>query len=280
MADVFALPELLEMILLLLPMKDLLFAQRVPRYWNLVINNFKQIGEALFLKPFAASKAPVDSRLLRVYEAANSFPASYLECKARCSAGFYIPVSDGGEETTQPQRGGQLIALNVLLCGHTSGTSFDYPRVEVDKSKPVIRPSCERMFIVQPPIVATIVLNHTNSRHNAVTSIGANSGSCLRVENLEIPLHSVFTHAMVARANLRSCAAGVSSIVRACGGGRSTPRSNSTGMRGSWMLKCSSANDLCATRSKEEASKPDKRTKKIGMMTKEALQISGIDFSK
>ena len=59
-------PELLEMILLRLPMYHLLFAQKVCRGWHVAINSFKSIRQALFLEPGVVVDAPCEARLERV----------------------------------------------------------------------------------------------------------------------------------------------------------------------------------------------------------------------
>lgn len=48
--EVFAIPELLESILLLLPTEDLLISQRVSRTWKTTIDGSKRLRQALFVE--------------------------------------------------------------------------------------------------------------------------------------------------------------------------------------------------------------------------------------
>jgi len=58
---VFAVTEQLEAVLLQLPMKDLLFAQKVCKRWQTVIRASDPVQKALFLKPGVAADAPKDA---------------------------------------------------------------------------------------------------------------------------------------------------------------------------------------------------------------------------
>ncbi|KAK5709529.1 hypothetical protein LTR17_019683 [Elasticomyces elasticus] len=58
---VLMLPELLEIILLDLPTRDLLFAQKVCRTWKQVIDTTKSIQKALYLMPGTTSDVHVDA---------------------------------------------------------------------------------------------------------------------------------------------------------------------------------------------------------------------------
>ena len=50
-AQVFDTTELLEMILYKLPIRDLLFAQRIAKQWKAVIDNSVKLQQALFFRP-------------------------------------------------------------------------------------------------------------------------------------------------------------------------------------------------------------------------------------
>lgn len=50
-ATLASVPELVEIILLQLPLRDVLFAQRVDRTWHAIIANSPQLQRALFFKP-------------------------------------------------------------------------------------------------------------------------------------------------------------------------------------------------------------------------------------
>ncbi|KAI7298394.1 hypothetical protein KC315_g18061 [Hortaea werneckii] len=60
-AKVFTTVELLEAILLELPMKDILRAQQVCKHWKQVIAGSNAIKKALFMRPGTAAEAAVDS---------------------------------------------------------------------------------------------------------------------------------------------------------------------------------------------------------------------------
>ncbi|KAI7201042.1 hypothetical protein KC343_g15253 [Hortaea werneckii] len=60
-AKVFKIIELLEAILLELPMKDLLRTQQVRKHWKQVIVGSNAIQKALFMRPGGAAEAAVDS---------------------------------------------------------------------------------------------------------------------------------------------------------------------------------------------------------------------------
>jgi hypothetical protein len=68
--SVLALPELLESILLHLPLKDLLFAQKVSRQWQTVIATSPPIQQALFFAPGQVKDAAVDATTIQ----AEDFP--------------------------------------------------------------------------------------------------------------------------------------------------------------------------------------------------------------
>ena len=57
-AQVFDTTELLEMILYKLPVKDLLFAQRVAKQWKAAIDNSVKLQQALFFRPVPVGPSP------------------------------------------------------------------------------------------------------------------------------------------------------------------------------------------------------------------------------
>jgi hypothetical protein len=63
---VLATAELLELILLNLPIKDILFAQKVCKQWKQLIDSSPLLQQALFLKPAPASSAAIDSKTLNL----------------------------------------------------------------------------------------------------------------------------------------------------------------------------------------------------------------------
>ncbi|KAK5681210.1 hypothetical protein LTS10_006972 [Elasticomyces elasticus] len=111
---VLMLPELLEIILLDLPTRDLLFAQKVCRTWKEVIDTTKSIQKALYLVPGTTSDVHVDAAHQHLV---TSTPAT---------------------------------AINPLLVSTKSaGHSQLYLRQEVMDAAP--ETSCRRMYLMQPP---------------------------------------------------------------------------------------------------------------------------------
>ncbi|GAB1741014.1 hypothetical protein NU219Hw_g6266t1 [Hortaea werneckii] len=68
-AKVLTTVELLEAILLGLPMKDLLRAQHVRDHWRQVIVGSNAIQKALFLRPGTAAEAAIDARCIEYIKA-------------------------------------------------------------------------------------------------------------------------------------------------------------------------------------------------------------------
>ncbi|KAK3637111.1 hypothetical protein LTR56_013843 [Elasticomyces elasticus] len=113
---VLMLPELLEIILLDLPTRDLLFAQKVCRTWKEVINTTKSIQKALYFVPGTLSDVHVDVDAAHQH-LITSTPAT---------------------------------AINPLLVAtNASGGSQLYLRQEVMNAAP--EASCRSMYLMQPP---------------------------------------------------------------------------------------------------------------------------------
>ncbi|KAK5732323.1 hypothetical protein LTR17_010637 [Elasticomyces elasticus] len=133
-AQVLALPELLETILLGLPIKDLLFAQKVCKTWKQIMGESTSIQRALFFKPGAAC----DVDLADKNRAKNVALVSVL--------------ADQG------------IALNPLLFQRgstytTKMTKFkNYFVLDGLAQKAESPASCLKMLMSQPPACMTAIL--------------------------------------------------------------------------------------------------------------------------
>ncbi|KAK5684570.1 hypothetical protein LTS10_004442 [Elasticomyces elasticus] len=124
-AQVVNLPELLEAILLELPTRDLLLAQRVCTNWRTAITTSPNLQKMLFFKPGAAN----DTRpTLRVYVDQTAI------------------------------HGADAVATNQLLI-------CNLPGLRPSENSPVVRrnvleawsdSSCHRMFITKPPMALTV----------------------------------------------------------------------------------------------------------------------------
>ncbi|KAK4961297.1 hypothetical protein LTR10_001787 [Elasticomyces elasticus] len=113
---VLMLPELLEIILLDLPTRDLLFAQKVCKTWKEVINTTKSIQKALYFLPGTLSDVHVDVDAAHQH-LITSTPAT---------------------------------AINPLLVA-TNATGGSQPYLRQEVLRAAIGSSCQNMYIMQPP---------------------------------------------------------------------------------------------------------------------------------
>ncbi|KAK4953338.1 hypothetical protein LTR10_009047 [Elasticomyces elasticus] len=120
--EVLNLPELLEIILLELPTRDLLLAQRVCITWKAAITSSPNIQRALFFRPGSAEDIYQDSEV-HIYA-----------------------------------RGGTSIAGNQLLLDKPVNliTPNHSPVIRQDTLDTNREPSCHRMFVTQPPVALHI----------------------------------------------------------------------------------------------------------------------------
>lgn len=150
--EVFGIPELAEMILLNLPMKDLLFAQLICRDIKNLIDSSTPIQRALFFLPGQATSAHFESKHM-------SAPFNWLH-----------EAKDGGF----PSEGG--VNVNPLLCRYRYAKpryyepgwyEFKVHQRALDAICSVAResergdntqvvPSCAKMYLTQPPIAISV----------------------------------------------------------------------------------------------------------------------------
>ncbi|KAK3623061.1 hypothetical protein LTR56_021814 [Elasticomyces elasticus] len=142
--NVLDLPELLENILLQLPMRDLLFAQKVCKTWKLTIDTTLSIQKALFFAPgmvkdiayIPPTHIPVPKWLGTPNSARREF--SYSDRLAAQECQSYIKSA-----------GIEGYALNPLLVSHNDGeVDFRHGPWYID-AEPM--GSWVRMFVTQPP---------------------------------------------------------------------------------------------------------------------------------
>ncbi|KAK5698014.1 hypothetical protein LTR97_006974 [Elasticomyces elasticus] len=107
--QVLHLPELLENILLRLPMKDLLFSQKVCRTWKAVVDTSPHIQEALFYTGDARDSTPTSAAKARAY---SGHPCRCSVCKFGNNGVLLNPLL-----MTSPENGGEVGGLRNLLNG-------------------------------------------------------------------------------------------------------------------------------------------------------------------
>ncbi|KAK3642145.1 hypothetical protein LTR22_016266 [Elasticomyces elasticus] len=127
MAKVFAIPELLEGVLLQLPFIDLLLSQRVCRAWHIAVTSSTKIQKALFLTP--GTKDDV---------------TPYEESK---SGQTYCCVLD------EVFRGCSSFTLNPLLKATNGKSNMHEVKLLLKHtfSNSCAEASCHRMLLTQPP---------------------------------------------------------------------------------------------------------------------------------
>ncbi|KAK5125826.1 hypothetical protein LTR85_012102 [Meristemomyces frigidus] len=130
MADkVLSITELSEGVLLALPMKDLLFAQKVCKHWKDVIDNSDMIQKALFFKHGVAADAAAD--------------ATIRTGSWRGRGGQPTPVLPHAQ-FHQAQRESWAEPDNVFSF-HGRALHYEfYDRNYIS--------SCQRMYVTQPPV--------------------------------------------------------------------------------------------------------------------------------
>jgi hypothetical protein len=83
---VFGVFELLEAILLNLPIKDLLFAQKISKNFNQVIKSSTPLQKALFFQPGNLEDAAVDAKIHYLDTAGRTSPSIRYSLHATTSA--------------------------------------------------------------------------------------------------------------------------------------------------------------------------------------------------
>lgn len=156
---VLELPELLERILLLVPMRDLLFSQRVSKFWQALIGNSLPLQQALFFKPIMKFK-PFTALLV------DRHPRKSYDGPCILQA-----VSPGGKHGIE--QGATLVAeANPLLVWQDRWfdeeihevcplalvrEAFRYQasimifNLPMEKQSSEMQPSWKRMYLSQPP---------------------------------------------------------------------------------------------------------------------------------
>ena len=152
----FAIPELLEAILLHLTTRDLLLSQRVAKNWKSTISASRLLRQALFLEPIPAQTAWI-ARLRRdeeVLEEPNTFELGKFTV-TQLPASQLPNIQDDEVTTTHTAL---HVRLNTLLHtrGHWKQLTLD-DRIErgeglrLGRTKSKIRGYGAEMFLTQPP---------------------------------------------------------------------------------------------------------------------------------
>ncbi|KAI6913429.1 hypothetical protein KC318_g9988 [Hortaea werneckii] len=171
---VFAIPELAEMILLNLPMKDLLLAQLICKDIKNLIDSSTPIQRALFFLPGEADSAHFESKHMSA--PFNLLPRIILFAKQNGPHGQAgARRVDERTDSRFPSKGG--VNVNPMLCRYCfvrdwcndrGWYEFQIPKgvvvaicsavgrkAERGESTPVV-PSFARMYFTQPPIAISV----------------------------------------------------------------------------------------------------------------------------
>ncbi|PQE28376.1 f-box domain protein [Rutstroemia sp. NJR-2017a BBW] len=144
---VFAIPELLELILLQLPFLDLVRAQMVSGSFYDVIESSTQLQQALFLRASPATSIPIPNPLLQPCANAQflDLRSSHIRCR-------YIHNPRG-------RRRNDSFTWPTVAARCDSKLRVDFTNKAVRRSEA----SWRRMLIVQPP-VAQLEINGPQAR--------------------------------------------------------------------------------------------------------------------
>ena len=155
-ARVFAIPELLEAILILLQPQDILISQRVARTWNKTIYGSKRIRQALFVEPEPVKRAWVSRLHVDDEEAgeSNSFKVGKYAV-TQISAKQLSQLQDVPNEHERISIKAQLNTM-LHVRGHWKHMTLD-DRIErgeglrLGRTKKNILGYGRQMFLTQPP---------------------------------------------------------------------------------------------------------------------------------
>lgn len=168
---VLELPELLERILLLVPMRDLLLSQRVSKFWQALIANSLSLQQALFFKP-AKNFEPFIALLVDEHRDKDSAQGP---CLVGGVADIDVECYEEGIEWTSVAEANPLLPWdNPWFQASTDGQSRsevvrsirqafeadeslllwnDFPM----KNETGVEPSWKRMYLCQPPETVVFV---------------------------------------------------------------------------------------------------------------------------
>ncbi|KAK3623062.1 hypothetical protein LTR56_021815 [Elasticomyces elasticus] len=145
--EVLTLPELLECILLNLPIRDLLFSQKVCRRWKAAVDS-SPIQKALFFRPGTAAN-------INYISSNHISTTAWLEASAKNTpdGDEYKSAQHCLEHMATIRREGY--AINPLLITYGSGQPF-HLKPELWQQRDAVNstlyvPSWTRMFLTQPP---------------------------------------------------------------------------------------------------------------------------------
>lgn len=159
---VFAIPELLETILFLLPTKDILISQRVAKNWKSTIDGSFLLKQALFIEPIPAETAWVahihtekNPHAVSGWEnLPNAFPIA--NCMVQ-----QLPANEVDTSKLDPEAGWHVstkVILNTLLHNRGHWKQYDITdRLErgeglrLGRTKTKIQGYGKEMFLTQPP---------------------------------------------------------------------------------------------------------------------------------
>jgi hypothetical protein len=141
--QVFDITELLEAILLELPIKDLLFAQKICRRFKAVIEDSTSLQKALFFQPGQIDDAAIDAKHHHFRSSTEAFAVnpllSYRDRPAQSFPSDYILEV--------------RISYDQSCCGDGGGGGG----ITITKAH---SPSCLKMRLTQPPLPAKTAVSY------------------------------------------------------------------------------------------------------------------------
>ncbi|KAK5732317.1 hypothetical protein LTR17_010631 [Elasticomyces elasticus] len=161
------LPELIENIILHLPMKDLLLSQRVCKTWKAVIDSSPQIQEALFFTARQQKQVPALHGL-----ETDAYIGHACTCRT-CTA------------TQVPKRLNPLLFTSIRSGGRVNGLD---PLV---KEPLHAQASCFRMLLSQPP-QENVTIGFTIQKHDKVCLGFGKAPQPNKLEGLHLDLEEGF----------------------------------------------------------------------------------------
>ncbi|KAI9708360.1 MAG: hypothetical protein M1820_004064 [Bogoriella megaspora] len=164
--DVFAIPELLEMMLLLVPMKDVLLSQRVCRHWKAVIDSSIQLQQHLFFVP-CGDPVCLLRRSSRISKSKASFCGWVSSTSGDVSAKGVGTVSKEHEDDRQITVRINPACLNRFYPEQDGRPSYYCFKTCFFKGPEAgSNASWRRMLLTQPPVAKLTTYIHLAVRQN------------------------------------------------------------------------------------------------------------------
>lgn len=154
---VFNTAELLEAILLEIPMKQLFTIRRVSKQFRDTVNSSVRLQEEMFLRPRKTDKEFWTLRTLQPYP--DGFRKSQMECE-------FVPSSELVTNQVANAERMQPVRCNPMVCEHRNGSMrtpvrtlySQYEVIDLSLKPLLIHPDmCPEMYLTDPPCTETFV---------------------------------------------------------------------------------------------------------------------------